>query len=152
MSVRVGPGGSSGLPAGRAGVVRRLPGGGLAGRRYLLAIVVLVALATIPTLAVTQAGSHALRQPSHTASDTAPFITGGTDPVIVVASPPFVVRDPAEGAVPRPAGERPTEIGACPAERADGECPVRPGIGAEGEGDSSLPDRTRPLNGRYVIA
>jgi hypothetical protein len=140
------------MPAGHADAARRRPGGGLAGRRYLLAIAVLVALATIPTLAVTQAGSHALRQPSHTASDTAPFITGGADPAIVVASPPFVVRDPAGGVVPRPAGERPTEIGACPAERADGECPVRPGSGAEAAGDGPSPDRTRPLDGRYVIA
>jgi hypothetical protein len=130
-----------------------MSGSGLAGRRYLLAIAVLVTLATIPTLAVTLAGSHALRQPSQAVTDTAPFITGGTDPAIVVASPPFVARDPVGEVAAPPAGERPIEIGACPGERADGYCVVRPGVGLEGEeGDGAMPDPTRPPGGRYVIA
>lgn len=52
------------------------PGGrSLTGYRYLLAVLVLVALTTVPMLVAVVAGAATLREPPVPAGDATPFVT-----------------------------------------------------------------------------
>lgn len=85
-------------------------GAGDEGHRWTVTVVLLVALASLPTLAAVSAGSATLGQPAEP-DGTTPFIAQPSDvPVVIVPQPPAVLPRPAgagQGEPGRPRPQRP---------------------------------------------